>query len=80
MVQVAFDSWMITVYDSNQTVTTNKECMDAMKPITKMLPYILMKGGLFESRLNLNLTIKDKVEDFKVKRLPFDKVPQSKKR
>ena len=76
LIEISFTSWMLTAYDSDIATTSQAEFEKAMTPMAKMLPYLLLKGGLFESRPDLQLQL----QEFSVRRLLANEVPQSKKR
>ena len=62
--------------DSDTSMISNVQFEKEMKPMARMLPYLLKAAGLFDIRTNLDL----RLADFDVRRQLGDKVPQSQRR
>ncbi|PON53092.1 Ulp1 protease family, C-terminal catalytic domain containing protein [Parasponia andersonii] len=80
LVQIDLPAHILTVYDSNQALYDDAHVEQAMRPMMKMLPYILLNVEGVTDRADLDLTTTMKPRDFDVRRLLPNVVPQTAKR
>lgn len=76
LVEINLPSWLLTVYDSDRSVIGHAQFEKEMRPMVRMLPYLLKAGGYFDLTTTINT-----LGDFDLRRLEnVSTVPQSQRR
>src|SRR4051812_19168267 len=80
MCEVALSAWMVTIYDSDFSLNTDKAIGTTLLPIIKLLPNLLLTSGAFTNHPYMEDEKPHSLKDFSLQRLGSDIVPQSKRR